>query len=104
MNNRALLAVGLVLAVLLPPSLTAFFIGVLVAIVTGQFPPVYGYPDVASALPFYLALYLLVEAVIVIILSGRGAKGQSRGLAALAAINLVIGVLALLSTMTCGLC
>jgi len=103
-KNRTILAIGIALAILLPPGLPSFFVGLLLTSLTGQFPPIYDPSDVVSDLPFFFIVYLLVEVVFAVTLFRRGSRRTGWGLAALAVTSAVLGSVAFLSTMTCGFC
>ena len=92
MNAKPILALGIVLAILLPPGVTSFFLGAVFGLISGQLPVFYAPSMVNSSMLYVAILYLAVEAVFTVLLLRLGRRSTSWAFAALALLNLAVGI------------
>ena len=104
LNNKSVIGIGIALAILLPPGLVSFFLGILLAIVAGQFLPIYDPSTVVPSFLFFAIVCLIAEGAAAAVLFRRGASRHGWALATLAIANLLLGILLYQSTILCGFC
>ena len=104
MKSGSILGVGLILAALLPPGLTSFFVSAILGLAGGQFPMIYDPSFVDSALLYFAIVYLLVEVVITAALLRGGSRRLGWTLAAITLVNLAVGMFFFQSSVLCGIC
>jgi hypothetical protein len=104
MRDGLVFLAGIVYGIIVPPGLTSFFLVELLALFSAGNPLLIDPGMIGENLLLYMGLFILPEIVLAAVLSGRKAGHLGRWLMLFAAINLVVGILAYLSTMTCGGC
>jgi len=93
LRTRSLVLVGLVLAIFLPPSLSAFLLGAVSPSLTGVYLMFYVPTSVVPSLLFFILLYLLSEGAIMLSLVRQGAGRAGWLLVAMAFGNLLLGII-----------
>jgi hypothetical protein len=104
MRDRLVFLLGLGYGIIFPPGLTSFLLVVLYSLFSAGSPLLLDPGAVVSDFPLYVAGFIVPEIVLAALLSRSKAQHLGRWLVVFSGINLVLGVLAYLSMLTCGTC
>jgi len=91
-KTRSLVALGLALAVFLPPGITTYLIGALTQSLTGVYLMFYDSSIVDPSLLPFIILYMLFEGAILFTLVRQGASRPGWALTAVVFVNLLLGI------------